>query len=482
MYSPTHPHHAPPHHTTPHHTTRPRAGWGDGADGVLGLGNTRDIGDDEPPVAGGYVNFGAGVRIAKLGRRSYGTCALTEFGKVFCWGNGLSVENLGYPGFSGSIGDDETPHAFGPVPLGECALDIAGGTNGVSTCVLLSGGRVKCWGGSTLYSLGVGTLTPFGYLAAPRLAPVVPLPGPAVKVVHNYATGFALLANGSIMGWGSGSNGVLGRGVGTANARTPVMLPALGAPVVDIVEAEYSVAALLADGSVRTWGTNWAGHLGLASTADIGDDESLLSVPAVSLGGSAIQLSAFDYGFCSVLTPGASGADGYCVKCWGGGDPNNVAGVLGIGPTGDVGDDETPEFSRCAVTVCPAGPSFPLPTPTAPVVSAGGSHTCVLMPDARVRCFGANAAGQLGLGTTVEVGGAVPVDMSRSANVGGPVAAVSCGDTHTCALLTNGSISWCVLLGRLCALVFARSRVARVPHVARAVRCSERAARALTVA
>ncbi len=87
--------------------------WGSGYDGALGYGNKDAIGDNELPSAAGDVDVGAKVvQLAANGERSYfegydshHTCALTDAGKVRCWGTGYDGE-LGY-GNKNRIGDDE---------------------------------------------------------------------------------------------------------------------------------------------------------------------------------------------------------------------------------------------------------------------------------------------------------------------------------------------------------------------------------------
>src|SRR5438876_262301 len=78
-------------------------------------------------------------------------------------------------------------------------------------------------------------------------------------------------------------------------------------------------------------------------------------------------------------------------------------------------------------------------TPTA--VSAGGQYTCVLLRDGTVQCWGRNVDGQLGDGTTANPstgppGSSVPVAVSgiRSAD------AITAGAYHTCALLADGTV------------------------------------------
>ena len=80
-------------------------------------------------------------------------------------------------------------------------------------------------------------------------------------------------------------------------------------------------------------------------------------------------------------------------------------------------------------------------------LSAGGSHTCAIVFDGSVRCWGLNDKGQLGLGDTAnrgdaagEMGDNLPaVDLGT----GRTATAISAGTNHTCALLDNGSLKCC---------------------------------------
>src|SRR5438445_12866630 len=83
-----------------------------------------------------------------------------------------------------------------------------------------------------------------------------------------------------------------------------------------------------------------------------------------------------------------------------------------------------------ARTAAPAG------AVTLPVLAAGGGHSCAIMADQSVWCWGQNTTGQLGNGTTAD--STVPVQ------VGGlpPAIAVAGGHDHTCAIDT-GHQAWC---------------------------------------
>jgi len=67
-------------------------------------------------------------------------------------------------------------------------------------------------------------------------------------------------------------------------------------------------------------------------------------------------------------------------------------------------------------------------------LAAGLAHTCMVLEDATVRCWGLNFHGQLGDGTTQDRNS--PVAVSGLTNV----VAVAAGGSHTCALTSAGNV------------------------------------------
>ncbi|HVJ92153.1 MAG TPA: hypothetical protein VM580_20275, partial [Labilithrix sp.] len=68
-------------------------------------------------------------------------------------------------------------------------------------------------------------------------------------------------------------------------------------------------------------------------------------------------------------------------------------------------------------------------------LAAGGDHTCALVEDGSVRCWGRNDAGQLGDATTNDASEPVSVAELHDA------IQVVAGLRHTCALLRNGTVA-----------------------------------------
>jgi hypothetical protein len=72
----------------------------------------------------------------------------------------------------------------------------------------------------------------------------------------------------------------------------------------------------------------------------------------------------------------------------------------------------------------------------APRIAVGGQHTCVLMIDGTVRCWGKNSHGQLGDGTQADH--AAPASVNDLSDV----VMISASEDSSCAVKTNGTL-WC---------------------------------------
>ena len=363
--------------------------WGFGGNGRLGYGNVDNIGDDEPPGAGGPVDLG-GHKARAISAGGSHTCAVLDDNTVRCWGYGATGQ-LGYgvttefePGvFVGiDVGDNETPGSRPPVELGagRTATAITAGEN--HTCAILDNGTVKCWGYATYGQLGYGNGTWIGDDETPASAGPVNLGGQQAKAIS--AGGqhtCAVLDGGTVRCWGTGTNGQLGYG-----NRTPIGddEPVASAGPVDlgpraaqaISAGREHTCALLDDSSVRCWGSNEFGQLGYGNRTPIGDDETPAAAPAVALGGPAIAVDASWEHTCAQL-------QSLSVRCWGYG----ANGRLGLCTEASLGDDEAPTAAnpvdlgggegcwtptvRAADTATPPPPGPPtaaadVPAPAAP--------------------------------------------------------------------------------------------------------------------
>ncbi len=124
------------------------------------------------------------------------------------------------------------------------------------------------------------------------------------------------------------------------------------------------------------------------------------------------------------------------MRCWGWGS----LGQLGTGSITNLGDGPN-EMSL--IGPIPFAPSLGRVTS----VNAGYSHSCALMETGKVVCFGHGSNGWLGIGSTsyVGCGGSCLSTVDLSGIAFGDtflVTAVSSGESHNCALFTNGKVRW----------------------------------------
>ena len=132
----------------------------------------------------------------------------------------------------------------------------------------------------------------------------------------------------------------------------------------------YHTCAVLGDGNVRCWGFSGDGQVGYGNTNVIGDNETPAAAGPVDLGAgrTATALAVGDYHSCAVLDNGT-------VRCWGYGNE----GQLGLISRLSIGDNESPGS---------VGPINVGTGRTATAITAGGNHTCAVLDDGNVRCWG----------------------------------------------------------------------------------------------
>jgi alpha-tubulin suppressor-like RCC1 family protein len=142
--------------------------------------------------------------------------------------------------------------------------------------------------------------------------------------------------------------------------------------------------AVLNDGAGKCWGLGFDGQLGQPGSEDVGRIPELLAGLASLDLGTARSIKSLDieYGHA------CAGLDNGEVKCWG----SNDSGQLGIGSTASKGS-LAGEMGDALHAVALGGK-------TARQVATGAAHTCAILSDGTVKCWGANTRGQLGLGDT----------------------------------------------------------------------------------
>jgi alpha-tubulin suppressor-like RCC1 family protein len=178
-----------------------------------------------------------------------------------------------------------------------------------------------------------------------------------------------------------------------------------------VAAGTYHTCVLYWTGQVACWGKNDYGQLGCANaTTALGLNMCLVTTKA---GTTVVELGASGEQTCARLADGT-------VQCWG----RNDAHQLGDGST--IASTPTPVNVYNLTHVI--------------AISVGVWHTCALLDNGSVKCWGSNYQGMLGDGTEVDKLVPTPVlDPSGQSNISN-VAAVSAGSTHTCVLLVDGTI------------------------------------------
>ncbi|MGB0312916.1 MAG: putative Ig domain-containing protein, partial [Poseidonia sp.] len=306
-------------------------------------------------------NLGSDAVSVSMGEQH--TCAVLDTGVLKCWGR----NNHGQVG-NGPGGDEDTPTTIN-VGSGRTTTSVYLGYH--HTCAILDDQSVKCWGRNQDGELGVGSTT--SSFNSPQSINSLGTNRHAVSLALGQGFTCALLDDGSIKCWGQDNFGQRGDGGGYgSDIRSPpssaISLPT-GRTATQISAGEFHVCALLDDASVVCWGKNTEGQLGDGTTSH------RTSPVATSSFGSGHTVSYVSAGYdhvCALLTDGG-------VRCWG---SNN---------NGQLGDGTTTDRSSPPSTDVNLGSGY-----TAIGISSGGGHTCAMLNDGDMKCWGARGSGQLG--------------------------------------------------------------------------------------
>jgi alpha-tubulin suppressor-like RCC1 family protein len=242
----------------------------------------------------------------------------------------------------------------------------------------------------------------------------------------------------------------------------------LGSPSGDMLPIPYSVAGIAGniegiaagaahscatvDGELLCWGGNFRGQLG-----DDTGNSRIDPAPTLELDVPTTAVDAHHHHVCAV-------SGGHDLACWG----ENVYGQLGEGtsflrpaPRRVVGlqglalEVATGRDHSCALLIdhsvrcwggnnvsqigSPSGHRW-IPTESVPLagdavaVAAGETFSCALLVDGRVQCWGANHQWQLGQATPSTSLDPLTVSLGASAHL------IAAGSRHACAVVTGGDV------------------------------------------
>jgi len=305
------------------------------------------------------------------------SCALFADHSVRCWGSD-AYGQLG----NGKTSSSPVTTAVSVRGVKDAAKLSAG--DGYS-CALLSNHKVECWGRNGDGQLGNGATT--------NSSTPVPVSGitSAVQVTAGDGHSCALLSNHSVKCWGSFEG---------TRKRSPIPVQMQGITNATAIAAGGSnTCAVLSSRRVLCWGWGTSGQLGNGTTTN-----SSTPVPVSGISSATAISSGFAHS-CAFLSD-------HAIRCWGAGQDGELGNEVGNG----YGNGAKP------VPTAGSGPAVGYTQ-----VSAGGFHTCALLSDLRVECWGNTFTG---------------LDQSAGPGVGGitSATAISSGGMHTCALLYDHQV------------------------------------------
>lgn len=247
---------------------------------------------------------------------------------------------------------------------------------------------------------------------------------------------------GQVKCWGANQHGQLGQNdtndrggnSGDMAALNPIDLGTDRKAKVIATGAAHT-CGLLDDHSVKCWGWNGHGELGQDGTVKHGSGESnaktVAELPPINLGEglTAKSLTAGDHHTCVLL-------DDDSVKCFG----NNDRGQLGQDDTVLRGGNSGDMAALNPIDLGSDDTGGTTVAYTAKAISADGNHTCAILNNDTLKCWGANGQGQLGQNDTDDRGensGDMAALTSIDLGAGRLIKSVSTGHAHTCAILDN---------------------------------------------
>jgi alpha-tubulin suppressor-like RCC1 family protein len=383
------------------------------------------------------LNTGGGVTQLAAGRNHF--CAVLSGGIMKCWGdNFMGQLGIGstndYGGFAGN-----TIAGQAAVNLGTSRTAVSISAGGEFSCAVLDNGDAKCWGDNSDGQLSLGDKTPRGTsppTMGDSLQAINPGSGSWVGLTGSGESMCGLRNNGTVSCFGLNSNGTLGLGLlseaglnpGSMGANLPYL--DLGSNLISSIGISASHAcAVVTDGRVKCWGSNSFGQLGLGDTSPRGQTAatfgSNLQPVNLGVGLTAVKVATGGGHSCAMFNDGR-------LKCWG----RNTDGQLGLGTTGNRGTLTTQMGDSLPFVSLGSGR-------TAVDVTLGDNYSCALLDNSQVKCWGAGAYGVLGYQNSLSIGLSGGMgDALAPVNLGSGqfAAAIETGPQHTCALLTNGDL------------------------------------------
>jgi alpha-tubulin suppressor-like RCC1 family protein len=331
---------------------------------------------------------------------------------VLSWGSNSD----GQLGRGGSVGGFSNL----PGPVADLTDVIALSSSQMHSLALKKDGTVWAWGGNTNDQLGNSTSGPSTSPLRVNGFDSLPVIAIAAGAVHC----LALTNDGSVWTWGDNSLGQQGNGTFIGTQTIPARVSGLTG-VTAIAAGYFHNIALISDGTVRTWGANYAGQLGNGTNNDSAVPVSLTALSGVTAVSAGISGTLVLKGDAVWGWGGAGILLGYSPQS----SPVQLPGLTNITAISTSlffglalkTDGTVVSFHTGQATTVPG-----LSNVTA--ISAGTNHSVALKADGTVWSWGSNDAGQLGDGSAGTFS-ATPVQALGVSNV----TAISAGASHSVA-------------------------------------------------
>ena len=319
--------------------------WGQNTSGQLGDGTTADR--SRPVAVAGSLHF----RSISAGANH--TCGVTTNDQAYCWGSDAE----------GELGNGQrVDHVSTPARvLGGLAFrQVSAG--GGHTCGVTTADVPYCWGVNDFGQLGRSLGDPSNATAPVPVAGGLHFRNVAAGAWHTCGIG----TDDQAYCWGRSTSGQIGDSANVAFRAAPSLV-AGGRRYRELDVGTSTSCAVTTDHVGYCWGEGRAGQLGNGKTY-------LSYWPRRVAGGLSMRR----------ISPGSAHACGETtdnrVYCWG----RNDVGQLGNGTTGG---------TRLTPTLVAGGLFFGQ-------ANSGAAHTCARTPAGVAYCWGYNANGRLGDGTT----------------------------------------------------------------------------------
>lgn len=314
------------------------------------------------------------------------SCAITPLKRLKCWGDNA----YGQLGLGSDLSDRLKPML---VPNLSNVVQVSVGD--YTTCAVLKGGKLKCWGYNAYGQVGDGTTE--GRLVPRQVAGLTSrVAGVSVGSYHTCAR----LISGKAKCWGYNGYGEVGNGTSGNEYHRPV--PVLGLDGVTQISAGNSYTCATVNGRAKCWGLNDTGNLG-----DSSDVDRVRPTQVTGLTDGVKRVSAGYYTTCAVLRGGK-------LKCWG----YNFYGEVGNG-TSENSYNRPVQVSGMTKGVTSVDTDY--------------YFTCAVK-GGRAKCWGRNSRYQLGNGTTED--SAAPQQVS---GLDRNVQQIDISYYSGCALLKSGT-------------------------------------------